>query len=145
MKLEYLKEYWCSVIVYDHRGRAYGHIDQLHWNGMSLHHLTRWHWYFDYRAALLKVQNPKCDVILSKGQSEPTTKTLQQFYKDKMAGKKKMITKLSNALREYEDELTKTSLFGADEVDVRYTNTKEKLAKYQRELKDLEAEFNGIQ
>ena len=142
MKLEYLKDYWCSIVVYDQRGKAYGRIEFMIWEEMRLDHLTRWNWYFEYRAALLKVKYPRCKVILSTGQSAPTTKTLENFYKDKIAGKKRMITKLSNALSKYENELLNTSLFGVDNEDELISKAKTKISKYKIELKELEEEYD---
>ena len=84
MKIEYLKLYWCKIRVFDERGRAYGVKECKVWDDLQFNLLCKYRWYFDYRSALLKVQNPKCKVEIITGSKEPNRKTIQDFLKDKI-------------------------------------------------------------
>lgn len=144
MNLEYLKLYGVSIRVDDPRGRAYGHIDYLQWKDMSLQQVTKWRWYFDYRAALLKVKYPRSKVEFTVSQYEPNQKTIADFLKDKIKGKKRMITKLKNEIQRYENFLQETNIFGVAGDDGRLVKAKEKLCKYQNELEEVEAQMKNV-
>lgn len=140
MKFEYLHDYYFLVKVYDPRGQAYGLITHLQWKDMSLNHLSRWQWYFDYRAALLKVKYPRSKVEISTGQTKPCTKSVENFFKDKIAGKKRMITKISNAIEKYKEYKIRTDIFGI-ENDTELPKAEAKLEKYKIELAEVQKDF----
>ena len=138
MKIEYLKLYWCKIRVYDDRGRAYGIKECKIWDDLQFNLISKYRWYFDYRAALLKVQYPKCEVEIKTGSKEPNKKTVQDFLKDKITGKKRMITKLSNEIKLHKNWLIANNIFGIDGDDGRLEKSKIKLQKYIQELQELE-------
>lgn len=144
MKLDsfgFLKMYRVVIVVFDSRGRSYGEIDRLSWEGLRFDLITKWKWYFDYRQALKKIHNPRSEVTLSVFQLEPDTKTVNDHIKDKIAGKKRVISKLKNDLTKHKKWLLEHNIFGLDGDDGRIQKAEDKLARLLCELKDLEVKL----
>lgn len=144
MKFECLKLYWVSIRVDDSKGRAHGAIEYIVWKELTFAVLCKWRWYFDYRAALFKVQNPRSEVILTTGQSDPNQKTIREFLKDKISGKKRMITKISNQIKSHEEWLLSTNIFGLSGDDGNLAKAEIKLQKYKSELNECEIEMKEL-
>jgi vacuolar-type H+-ATPase subunit I/STV1 len=105
-------------------------------NEMTVDFYFRWEWYFKYRAALLRVKNPKNYTELIQGTYEYTPKTqeLQKRVQDKIRGKKAKITQVKNQLKKVEKEWRELWPIHEDE---RYKNTINKIAEMEAELQEL--------
>lgn len=71
-------------------------------NDMTVQFYERWRWYFEYRAALLKVKYPKSFVQLNQGNYEYTL-PVEELYKkldNKIRGAKGKITELERKRNE---------------------------------------------
>lgn len=103
--------------------------------------LSKWRWYFEYRAALFKVVNPKLEVKLETGGYwvDMTKDDKLKRFKDKVAGKNRVISKIKNALKKAENEWN--GLLPITE-DGRYSNTVELLHQKEQELSCYIAENN---
>lgn len=71
---------------------------------MHFNHFCRWQWYFDYRAALAKVKNPKARVTVSQGKKIKPVYDLELIKQKKISMAKGQITKLRNKLAEGDKE-----------------------------------------
>ncbi|WP_286914833.1 hypothetical protein [Flavobacterium sp. UBA4197] len=135
--------FWYKIIVKDEKHQWCSNLC-LSWNNLPWAIRQKYDWYFKYRAALLQVQYPKFKIEQSWGSKAPDTKTAMAFLKDKIAGKKRMVTKLNNAIEDYVNSLEQTELFGVNGADKRLENTRDKLKKYEFELIQAEAEYNEL-
>ncbi|MBA4304637.1 MAG: hypothetical protein C0424_10470 [Sphingobacteriaceae bacterium] len=93
-----IKTHYYVIEVYAPNERASGAVCRLFWSDMRFELLCKWRWYFEYRAALLKVQHPRHEVVQRWGSQEPTKKTEDQIKANLIAAKKRKITELSNKL-----------------------------------------------
>ncbi|MPT35602.1 MAG: hypothetical protein E2604_11075, partial [Flavobacterium sp.] len=125
--------FWYAIVVKDEKHNWINELC-LKWDNLPWQVRCKYGWYFKYRAALLQVKYPKYHIEQSWGVKPPDTKTTLKYLKDKIASKKRMVTKIKNALDEYTDKLESTELFGIDGANKAFKNTKEKLRKYEFEL-----------
>lgn len=133
-----LKTYYYTVYLYPKRfGSRW--IKKLHWKGYTIDQFSKWKWYFKYRAALLKVQNPKFYVEEIWGAENaigPSKEFLEKKnLKNKISTSRRMITKLSNSISSYEEAQNK-KLF-PDFENKNYQKAILKLDNYKNQLKKL--------
>ena len=115
-------------------------VETLFWEGLPWHTRNRFTWYFKYRTALLQVKYPHYHVEMYWGNEDAEGKSLAHILKDRIAGKKRMITKITNNM-----ELAKKhwdSLFPIEE-DRLWILSANKLAKYKKELKEVEEQLSN--
>ena len=133
--------YYVTIIMF--HGKSQGPIREttIHWKDMQLDHLMRWNWYFEYRAALLKVENPKKKVILKTGNYKADLRTRPQIAekikRDRIITCKRMVTRIQNAIQEYERE--QALLLLPNFENPKYLRTIQKLEAYKTELKGLKS------
>lgn len=139
MEIQYLKLFWVCIKLYHAKGRAYGITEYIVYENMTFQVRSKWNWYFKYRAALLQVKNPRCLVEISEGRKNPNAKTIVDFLRDKIIGKKRTITKFKNRLIEYEK--TWDSLFPIEDDDS-YDLAKAKIRRLENELVELEKQMS---
>ena len=111
--------------------------------GLTFAIIVKWSWYFEYRAALIKVVNPRFKVDLDiKGYDyvEPKQEK-EKKMRDKIKGKKATITKFENILKKAKDEWN--YLFPIED-DEHYIKAVDKLERLKCELRNLEKEI-GIE
>ena len=122
-------------------------LKYLRWEGYRLEWLTKWKWYFDYRAALLKVENPKYDVVCNWGKFETEVKedqkvvTIRKLKKDIVTAKR-MKTKYFNAIEKYKLEQEKVLI--PDWENIAYKKALDKLDFYTSKLKELQDKINEL-
>jgi len=133
------KRYYALIKVYETPFRSAREIKalRLFWGDMNLDQFMKWKWYFEYRAALLKVEHPRKAVELDTGflKVDLTKKDHSVLRKKRITTVKRMITKISNALAAYEEEQSKLLL--PDLQAEQYLLGKEKLERYIEELTEL--------
>ena len=114
-------------------------IESMKWENMSFIMVCKWEWYFRYRSALLQIKYPKYDVQLIKGSVEPVGKTKleleEQLKKKRKITCKRMVTKFTNIINEYEKE--QKQLLFPNYSNKNYLKIKRKKAEYLRELQQL--------
>jgi hypothetical protein len=113
--------------------QAGGNPIVYHITGLRFETYMKWLWYFEYRAALYKVANPRHTVTLEPHQYEyiPTEMVIAKKNKDAIAGKKAQVTKwkklIDNAKKEWDE------LFPIED-DPYYIMACEKLQRLETEL-----------
>jgi len=111
-------------------------IEYLKWDKMRFDVVCKWDWYFKYRAALLQIKYPKFRVDLIKGSVEASGLTAMQLeqksLKKRISTCKRMLTKLSNFIKEYEEEQSKLLLPNYEHPN--YLKAKTKSKTYALEL-----------
>jgi hypothetical protein len=134
--------YGFRIVVHDIRGQAYGYKNVLIWKGYRFHQFSKWKWYFMYRYGLELVKNPKHKVEFTTFKQELDERSKNRIeldrLKNKISSKRRLITRLKNAISEYEEEESKKMFFVKTE---KYINTNEKLEQEELELLKLEKEF----
>lgn len=70
-------------------------------NEMTVQFYQRWRWYFEYRAALLRVNNPKGYTEIQQGTYEYVLQEdeIAKKLEDKIRGKKAKITQVKNKVK----------------------------------------------
>ena len=93
---------------------------------------------------MLKVQYPKNEVKTYISQIEPDKKTISHCLKNKIAGKKRVITKTSNELKLHKQWLLNNDIFGLSGDDGRIEKAEAKILKNQKELEELENQLKNL-
>lgn len=88
-------EFYYSIRVKD---RSHTALFKIVWTGYSFDQFTRWRWYFDYRAALEKVKNPRYHVEASFGRYVKEVEDLEKNRKNKIRACKAKITEMENKI-----------------------------------------------
>lgn len=135
----YEKQYGFVIKLHDTEYPSGDVIEFLQWGGYKFEQFAKWRWYFDYRVALLRVRYPKNYIYATQFTEELSKKTAQEILQQKIISKKRMVTKVKNALTKAESEWNQ--LFPIT-MDDRYTNSKMKLMKLESELQELESLIN---
>lgn len=135
--------YWYKIVCYNGKYPNSGAKEILYWDNMPFDVRVKWNWYFEYRHALLKVQNPKSKVDSVWGKKERTNATPEEIEKEKNIRRrttiKRKITQFQNAIKKYEQE-QKLKLI-PDFENPKYIRTVEKLKEYQAELDNISKEI----
>lgn len=130
------------ISVYDRLGGSL--IEQFSYKDLPMKMVIKWGWYFKYIHALLQVKYPKCYVSTAHYNVTPEGRTLERIEADRIKKEtttcKRMITKISNALKDYEEN-EKKSLF-PNFTDADYIKAKKKLQNYKSKLVMLEIDLN---
>lgn len=125
-------------------GKAHGGNPCIYINkGFRFSQFMKWKWYFDYRAALYKVQHPRHHVQYMTGSYYvvPEKQELLKRVTDKITAAKRMITKYDNALSQAIS--TWDRLFPIEE-EAFYRKGIAKRDSYICQLRTLEAEYSKL-
>lgn len=138
--------YFFKIEVYT---RKFGgdFIEKMYWTGYSLDWLTKWRWYFKYRAALLQIKYPRYNVEIYWGKKEAEEKEDEKVIKERQLKKdittaKRMITKYKNAIKKYEDLESKKLIPNLE--NPRYLKSLNTLSKYKLKLKTLKEAYSSL-
>ena len=127
--------YYVRIQIFDGNVRK-----QLYFRrGMTYKFMAKWRWYFDYRAALVKVQNPKVKVHFTLNRYEyiPPVEVLEKRLKNLVKGKKAAITKYKNKIVKVKKVYQNTRLFPIED-DTKWGKVQEKLKRLEHQLKQAE-------
>ena len=135
--------YFYSIHLYTkiHGGE---HLKMLRWEGYSLEWAVKWKWYFKYRAALWKVQNPRLEIDEKWGTFTPQivedikVVEFKKLKKD-ITTSKRMRTKFKNAIQKYKD-IQETILI-PDWKNLAYLKAVKKLEFYSDKLLELQTKL----
>lgn len=136
--------FWVNIVIYDGKYPSDKVLTYYRWV-LPWHVRTKWNWYFKYRAALAQVQYPKNLVSFTWGNQEPDTRTKIDYIKKDITTKRRMITKLSNALEKHEKYLIEHSIFGLADDDGSIPKANSKIEKYKTDLQNLLTELQELQ
>lgn len=111
-----------------------------HNTGFTFNQFMKWQWYFNYRAALYKIQHPRHYVDISTGSYDYVPPKEEQIkrLKDKITAKKATITKYENLVRLAKK--TWDQLFPLEE-EPSYKRAVAKIEKAKQELSQLQTEL----
>lgn len=106
-------------------------------NDMTVEFYERWKWYFEYRAALLRVKSPRSIVIYYQGsyQYSPPKDELIKRLESKIRGKKAKITEFENKLQ---SAIKNWNELYPIEQHPHWSKVSDKKRAYHSELIDLE-------
>ena len=126
--------YYFIVVV---RNRCFQCVDSLRWDQLTFPMAIKWRWYFEYRAALMKVQNPLYRVEFHWGKEMAATKSLEQNRNNKIRACKAKITEMNNKLKAFLVDKSSKELFSYEDHPsvLKY---QERLEKYKQKLILLE-------
>jgi len=114
-------------------------IEGLFWENLTFEVRNKWNWYFEYRAALLKIKHPKSYIETYWGSKEITNDSPEDMIRYKRSKRmtvlKQQISKYKNAVLKY--ELAQKQLLIPDYGSERYINTIAKITDLEKELANL--------
>lgn len=109
----------------------------LIWDNMPFEMLQRWKWYFEYRAALLKVQYPRIRVEVTTGFSEKK-KDLATVLKNRITSGKGEVTKWKNKLAAFEAAFVPTLFVREAKETQQYQHAEARIRAAEEALAHLE-------
>ena len=109
-------------------------IEVLRWDSLPFKLRMKYNWYFEYRAALLKVKYPKYEVRLVSFDEKASGKIVLSENENLVISKKRTLSKYFNKLKAFEKDYV--SLFPINE-DPEYLKALAKVQRLEQELKDL--------
>lgn len=137
----YLKRFNVSITIHNPNSISSPPLEVLRWVDLPWEVRKKWGWYFNYRAALAQVQNPKSCIVRHEWKTDAKPIDLILLKKKEIAAAKGQVTKIENLLKQAVDTWDK--LFPIEEdtryqkcID-KYNRKKEKLSKLQNELEQL--------
>lgn len=109
-------------------------------DGMTIPQWNKWEWYFRYREALIRIQNPKWYTSLEFIAYDPDPRTAEEILakrqQDKIRAAKAQITKIQNAIGRYRSEYNELFPIEDDKI---YIKLHIKLMEAEENLKKLES------
>lgn len=129
-------------------------IEYLCWKGLTNDQFIKWSWYFEYRAALLRVKYPKNRIDTGRIEEPLTPKVEKDLIAKKIKAQRSKVTKYENKLstfklefEQYKNNYQKLFPIEEEEEFNMYERSiqlaKSKIEKAKAELKELEAKFNN--
>jgi hypothetical protein len=128
--------FWIKVTTHYHSGER---LHFVRWSGYTWEQFTRWKWYFEYRAALFKVKNPRAYVEVKYGPEPATGKTEFTILRNRIRAKKAKITEFTNKLKMAEDSWNELFPIVEDQL---YKRAVTKIERLKNELTEMEAEYS---
>lgn len=111
----------------------------LKWYGLTLDQHVKWKWYFEYRAALEKVKNPKFSVECRWGQYIPENVSKEDLERERLkrsiSARKSQLSKWKNALIKYRHEYNE--IFPIEENSI-FLHISTKILENKTKLNELE-------
>lgn len=137
------KRYGCKIIL--HRQAFQGSEGKLmhYWTGLPFKTYMKFQWYFQYRAALIKVQNPRLFVEICPFQYDHVLKVdeIRKRLTDRQRSAKAKVTEFTNKI-----ELAKrhwNQLFPIEEDDL-YKRAMTKLELKKNEVTELQNQIDAL-
>lgn len=137
------KRYGCKIIL--HRQTFQGAEGKLmhFWKDLPFKTYMKFQWYFQYRAALIKVQNPKLFVEICPFQYDYVPSKVQQLKRlqDKLKSAKAKRTEWANKVERYKAEWNR--LFPVEEDPI-YQAAMIKINEKEQSIIDFETQINAL-
>jgi hypothetical protein len=112
---------------------------------MTFQFFKRWEWFFEYRAAKVKMDNPRGKVEYTTGFYDyvPKREILEKRLKGNLIGRKSALTKFMNKLKKAESKAKAVSLFGIEQ-DPNYDKVMEKKKYLERRLEQAQEQLQDF-
>ena len=134
--------FYFKIVVKDEKHRQ---IKAIVWKDLPFHIRTKYNWYFEYRAALLKVQNPKYNISTSFGKYEPETASgIEKVLKKKtnlLTARKRKITQTRNKIAQAKENWNEIFEIESSPLYLKACN---KLNRLVKERDELETEIQKL-
>lgn len=134
------KRFYVKIIA----GKVQGMTQTIYFrDGLTFQIFNKWRWYFNYREALYRVQNPRHYVLLSSGSYDYVALADEQLKRltDKVKGAKAMVTKCENLLKKAKENWHE--LFPIEDEEM-YKKAILKINKHKHELMLYENELSQL-
>lgn len=115
-------------------------IERISWRDLSLAQLTKWRWYFQYRAALLRVKYPRFHHELNEFRYQAEGPKLEQILRQRVATKKRMLSQFRNKIASARSEWPE--MFPIEDHP-HYARIIEKERQYEEELLEAQIELEN--
>lgn len=116
-------------------------VEHLYWDNMLFEQVTKWSWYFNYRAALLQVKYPKSIVYHNWGNMPANPRKEKTILQNRAIAKKRKITEYNNKLKKAISEWNQ--LFPIEDDNV-FKQCTQKIDKLKKELGNLNTKIQNI-
>jgi hypothetical protein len=112
------------------------------WDGFTAQMAIRWKWYIEYRAALVKVDHPRCFVEIREYRYEADkNKALKKVLENRLLAAKRKRTEWKNKLAIFVEGWRE--LFPIEE-DIRYQKAIEKIEEKERSILAIQKQIDGL-
>ena len=148
MKYNDETEFWVHISICRQRygtDRILQPPERLYQRDIRRDSLDKWSWYFEYRAALFKCQNPKDKITIYHNYYKKVISNNRKFEVPKMQLilARSWLTRAEKALKIYEREASST-LFSNLENDVHYQRLLKKVDEKRAQVELMEREVAEI-
>lgn len=109
-------------------------IEVYKWQGYKFEQFIKWQWYFEYRAALLRVKYPKNHIYSMQFDEPLTKKTSLEILNSNISSQRGQVTKIKNAI--YDFQKNWDELFPIESHPL-YTKALKKLNEAENKLESL--------
>ena len=121
-------------------------IEVIKWEDLPYNVALKWHWYFEYRAALLKVKYPMYFVDHRWGHMDPSEQQAERIQRNKHIALKGKITKVTNKIIQLDTDLEAmkqnwSQIFPVEDDPV-FIGMSSKLNKYQIDLMQMKEYYD---
>ena len=141
--------FYYKIEVYNGSHPGTGIKTRLIWKDLPWEVRIKWTWYYEYRAALLKVENPRSKVVENWGSYKKEGKSRIEFLKTKVSSAKGQVTKILNLLEKaesswnelfpiYEDPIYQKALIKLNDKVEKLIEAKLELNRYENEVENLQ-------
>jgi hypothetical protein len=105
-------------------------------NDMSYAFFKKWRWFFEYRAAKIKVDSPRIKVELTTGSYDfiPPAEIYIKRLKDVIKARKAALTKYKNKVKRASKKYSQSSLFSIEQ-DPQYYKVETELKRLEKRVK----------
>lgn len=122
-------------------------VEFLLWEDLPVKVAIKWRWYFEYRAALLKVKYPKYHVEHRWGRMDPSEQQAERIHRNKHIALKGKITKITNKIIQLDSDLEAmkqnwSQIFPVEDDPV-FIGMIGKLNNYQIDLIEMQKLYEG--
>ena len=141
--------FWVRISVRTDRLRHQGNlVEPLFYGNMTMQIRQKYQWYFEYRAALLKVKHPRHLVEMRWGTEESQGKTREHLLEKRISAKRGQLTKAHNAadkiLSDYEANYFMSQAMTINEYLPSWPKFMAKIELKKHELEVLINELNAL-
>lgn len=140
-KNAYAYLYGYRIAVYKGNCISYPVLEELTYDGFTLNQLSRWRWYFRYRAALFQIKYPKYFVEYASFKYDITPEKEIEDLKNRLISRKRKLTNLKNKFKIIVDNWSE--IFPIED-DIRYKNTVKKLDEIEAEIIEMQNHYDKL-
>lgn len=124
----------------------YDVLESMYWSNMPFNLYYKYMWYFDYRAALLKVKYPKLNIKITAGVQKELGSEISEYHfnRNKIIAAKRKVTEFTNKLKVFSESYNKLFPIEEDELyitlNTRLKDKKNRLVELEKRQEELNQE-----